>query len=69
MQIEVLELEIQNLRNDKPFTNTTSVYLEETNARLQKQLMEVRADEQDLAQKVKELSLENRRLKKRKEKP
>ena len=63
MQIEVLELEIQNLRNDKPLTNTTSVYLEETNARLQKQLMEVRADEQDLAQKVKELSLENRRLK------
>ena len=32
------------------------------NARLNKQLLQVKADEQDLAQKVKELSLENRRL-------
>ena len=35
IQIEVLETEIQNLRNNKPLTNTSSVYLEETNARLQ----------------------------------
>ena len=63
IQIEVLESEIQNLRNDRSFTTPGSIYLEETNARLQKQLIEVKADEQDLAQKFKELSLENRRLK------
>ena len=40
----------------------SNTYLEETNARLSRQLP-AKADEQDLAQKLKELSLENRRLK------
>ena len=61
-QIELLQTEIDSLRSNRSVTPSNS-YLEETNARLSRQLLQVKADEQDLAQKLKELSLENRRLK------
>ena len=60
-QIDLLQTEIQSLRNNRT-QSPSNAYWEETNARLNKQLLQVKADEQDLAQKVKELSLENRRL-------
>ena len=52
----------RSLRNNRT-QSPSNAYWEETNARLNKQLLEMKADEQDLAQKNKELSLENRRLK------
>ena len=57
-----LENQLSKIRQEGLRTTTSNQYLDDTNARLRRQLQEVKADEQDLAQRNKELTVENRRL-------
>ena len=59
-QIVELEGQLSILKQGKVRPNAGNIYLEETNARLQRQLQELKADEQELAQLVSELTNENR---------
>ena len=67
-QIVELEGQLSILKQGKVRPNVGNIYLEETNARLQRQLQELKADEQELAQLVSELTNENRALKNDKKK-
>ena len=58
----ILENELSKIKQEGLRTNTSNQYLDDTNARLRKQLLEIKADEQELLQRSKELTSENRRL-------
>ena len=58
----VLENELSKIKQEGLRTNSSNQYLDDTNARLRKQLLEIKADEQELLQRSKELTSENRRL-------
>ena len=62
-KISTLENELNKIKNEGLRTSTSNQYLDDTNARLRKQLLEIKADEQELLQRNKELTAENRQLK------
>ena len=53
-----LEKQLTNLQQDKMRSSNSNKYLDDTNTRLRRQLQEMKADEQVLAQQNKELSAE-----------
>ena len=57
-----LENQLTKMKQEGLRTDTSNQYLDDTNARLRRQLQELKADEQDLAQRNKELTAKNRRL-------
>ena len=61
-KLSTLENELSKIKQDGLRTNTSNQYLDDTNARLRKQLLVIKADEQELVQRNKELTAENRRL-------
>ena len=61
-KISVLESELSKIKAEGTRTITSNQYLDDTNARLRKQLLEIKADEQELIQRIKELVSENRHL-------
>ena len=58
LETQMLKMKQEGIRNVN-----SNQYLDDTNARLRRQLQQIKADEEDLAQQNKELALENRRLK------
>jgi hypothetical protein len=61
-KISVLDSELSKIKAQGTRTITSNQYLDDTNARLRKQLLEIKADEQELIQRNKELTANNRRL-------
>ena len=61
-QVAALETQMLKMKQEGLRNVNSNQYLDETNARLRRQLQQLKADEQDLAQQNKELALENRRL-------
>ena len=61
-KISVLDSELSKIKAQGTRTITSNQYLDDTNARLRKQLLEIKADEQELIQRNKELTSDNRRL-------
>ena len=61
-QVATLENRLSKIKQDGMRTTTSNQYLDDNNARLRRQLLELKADEQELAQRNKELTAENRRL-------
>ena len=61
-QVATLENQLAKIKQDGRRTTTSNQYLDDTNARLRRQLLELKADEQELAQRNKELTATNRRL-------
>jgi len=61
-QVAALETQMLKLKQEGLRNVNSNQYLDDTNARLRRQLQQAKADEQDLAQENKELSLENRKL-------
>ena len=57
-----LENQLTKLQQDQMRSSSSNKYLDDTNARLRRQLQEMKADEQALVQQNKELSAENRKL-------
>ena len=58
----VLETQLNRIKQEELRTNTSNQYLDDTNARLRRQLQELKADEKEILQRNKELSAENRKL-------
>ena len=58
LETQMLKMKQEGIRNIN-----SNQYLDDSNARLRRQLQQLKADEEDLAQQNKELALENRRLK------
>ncbi|MEK9783565.1 MAG: hypothetical protein VW312_02910 [Opitutales bacterium] len=61
-QVAALETQMLKMKQEGLRNVNSNQYLDETNARLRRQLQQLKADEEDLAQENKELTLENRRL-------
>ena len=57
-----LETQLNKIKQERMRSDNSNKYLDDTNARLRRQLQEMKADEQVLAQQNKELSIENRKL-------
>ena len=57
-----LEKQLTKIQQDQMRSSNSNKYLDDTNARLRRQLQEMKADEQVLVQQNKELSAENRKL-------
>ena len=57
-----LERQLTKIQQDQMRSSSSNKYLDDTNARLRRQLQEMKADEQVLVQQNKELSAENRKL-------
>lgn len=62
-QVAALETQMLKMKQEGIRTVNSNQYLDDTNARLRRQLQQLKADEEDLAQQNKELALDNRRLK------
>jgi len=62
-KLAAMETQTVKLRQEGLRKVNSNQYLDETNARLRRQLQELKAEEMSLGQKNKELQLENRRLK------
>ena len=58
----ILENKLSKIKAEGVRATTSNQYLDDANARLRKQLLELNADEQELVQRNKELTSENRRL-------
>ena len=61
-KVATLEGELSRIKQEEMRTSTSNQYLDDTNARLRRQLQELKADEQELVVRNKELTAENRRL-------
>ena len=61
-QISALEAQAVKLKQEGLRSVNSNQYLDETNARLRRQLQQLKADEKDLEQNNQELALENRKL-------
>ena len=57
-----LEKQLTKIQQDQMRSSNSNKYLDDTNARLRRQLQEMKADEQVLVQQNKELTAENRKL-------
>ena len=58
----VLETRLSKIKQEEVRANTNKQYFDDSNARLRRQLQELKADEQELAARNKELSLINKKL-------
>ena len=61
-QISALEAQLLKLKQEGLRSVNSNQYLDETNARLRRQLQQLKADEKDLEVRNQELALENRKL-------
>ena len=61
-KVIVLESEIDKIKQQEVRSNAGKAYLEDSNGRLRRQLLQVKADEQDLIQRNNELSAQNKKL-------
>ena len=61
-QISALEAQLLKLKQEGLRSVNSNQYLDETNARLRRQLQQLKADEKDLEVQNQELALENRKL-------
>jgi phage shock protein A len=61
-KVSALENQLNRIKQEELKTNTSNQYLDDTNARLRRQLQELKADEQEIMQRNKELLSENRKL-------
>ena len=61
-KVSVLEGQLNRIKQEELKTNTSNQYLDDTNARLRRELQELKADEKDILQRNKELLSENRKL-------
>jgi len=61
-KVSVLEGKIDQIKQQELRSNSGKVYLEDSNSRLRRQLLEAKADLQDLLQRNKELTAQNKKL-------
>ena len=61
-KVSVLEGKIDQIKQQELRSNSGKVYLEDSNSRLRRQLLESKADLQDLIQRNKELTAQNKKL-------
>ncbi len=61
-KVSSLESQLSRFKQEELKANTSNQYLDDTNARLRRQLQELKADEQEFLQRNKELVSENRKL-------